>query len=217
MLGLSYGIEERDMWSEKMSNVFRMPTRLYDCFIPPQLSPPIAKTAPNGTSCQGIQGHCYETPYESFRICLGAKAGNISGRQYVTLQEHLVDRPPLSTHLKIDTEGTEWAILEQFLASPEDQDKVRTLEMEVHFSYQHEGDDPAHRGVRLGVALCLSIRGFSLWAAFALLFLRHPFLPFVVASLWSSLVVQLDVVRDRAMFWHRAHLCPSSTSSFALL
>jgi len=150
VLALSYGIEERDMWSEKMSNIFKMPTRLYDCFIPPRLSPPIAGTAPNGTSCAGVGGPCYETPYEAYRICLGPTRGMIGEREYVTLQEHLAGRPPLSTHLKIDTEGTEWDVLEQFLASPEDQDKVRTLEMEVHFSYSHEGNSAASGGQGTG-------------------------------------------------------------------
>lgn len=146
VLGLSYGIEERDLWSEKMSNVFKMPTRLYDCFIPPRQSPPIAGTAPNGTrSCSSYPGHCYETPYQSFRICLGPEEREIDGRRYTTLEKHLRGRSRLSTHLKIDTEGTEWAILERLLASPEDLDKIRTLEMEVHFSYVPEGDDPEAR------------------------------------------------------------------------
>lgn len=141
VLGLSYGIEERDMWSEKMSNVFKMPTQLYDCFIPPRQSPPIAGTAPNATqSCQSHPGHCYETQYQAHRICLGPEQKTINGRRYETLAMHLRGRRRLSTHVKIDSEGTEWAVLEQLLASPEDQDKIRTLEMEVHFSFVPEGD-----------------------------------------------------------------------------
>jgi hypothetical protein len=146
VLGLSYGIEERDLWSEMMSNVFHMPTKLYDCFTPPARSPPIAGTAPNGTvSCQGRDDHCYESPYESFRTCLGPEAMRVNSRSYETLQQHLQGRAPLSTHVKIDTEGTEWGVLEQLVASEVDQDKIRTLEMEVHFSYRTEGDRSSQR------------------------------------------------------------------------
>lgn len=148
VLGLSYGIEERDLWSEKMSNVYGMRTKLFDCFIPPARSPPMAGTAPNGTKdCGRWPGHCYQTAYEPYRVCLGAENKVIHGRKYETLSQHLAGRPRLSTHLKIDSEGTEWAVLEQFLASPADQDRVRTLEMEVHFSYVPEGDDPKARGL----------------------------------------------------------------------
>uniref|UniRef100_A0A7S0FK73 Methyltransferase domain-containing protein n=1 Tax=Pyrodinium bahamense TaxID=73915 RepID=A0A7S0FK73_9DINO len=142
VLGLSYGIEERDLWSEKMSNYFHMPTRLYDCFIPPRLSPPIRGSAPNGTgdgSCSPNGPHCYETRYEAYRICLGPEAKKINGRRYETLLSHLADRGPLSTHVKIDVEGTEWPVLESLLESGWDQDKIRTLEMEVHFSFAPEG------------------------------------------------------------------------------
>ncbi|CAK0856899.1 unnamed protein product [Prorocentrum cordatum] len=135
-LGLSYGIEQRDLWSEKLSNVFRVPTRLYDCFVPPRDSPPMAGTAPNASGpCDPSGPHCYETPYRAFRECLGPRAGVVEGRTVATLGSHLEGRGPLSTWLKIDVEGSEWSALEQLLESEEGMARVRTLEMEVHFSY----------------------------------------------------------------------------------
>jgi len=146
VLGLSYGIEERDMWSEKMSNVFHMPTQLYDCFQNPDHSPPMAGTAPNGTQkCDSHPGHCYETWYKPYRICLGPENTKIQGRKYENVVEHLKGHRPLSLHLKVDSEGTEWAMLKQLLDRPEELDKIRTFEMEVHFSYVPEGDDPEAR------------------------------------------------------------------------
>merc|ERR1712050_545981 len=99
---------------------FHVSPRLYDCFIPPARSPPISGKAPNGTglgSCQGYEnkGHCYEKSYQSYRVCLGFKAGAIEGRKYETLEAHLQGREPLSTYLKIDTEGSEWNVLDRFL------------------------------------------------------------------------------------------------------
>jgi hypothetical protein len=135
ILAFSYGIEERDEWSEKMGSVFKVPSQLYDCFIPPENSPPIAKTAPNGTACKDQQPHCYEMPYWSYRTCLGHQSGTIDGRSYETLASHLKNRGPLSTHLKIDVEGSEWTVLEDLLKSDEDLAKVRSLDMEVHFGF----------------------------------------------------------------------------------
>lgn len=42
--------------------------------------------------------------------------------------------PPLSVHLKIDTEGSEWPVLDALLSS-DDIHKLRTLDMEVHFGW----------------------------------------------------------------------------------
>eukprot|EP00930_Biecheleria_cincta_P032363 TRINITY_DN2245_c0_g1_i1.p1 TRINITY_DN2245_c0_g1~~TRINITY_DN2245_c0_g1_i1.p1 ORF type:complete len:938 (-),score=132.13 TRINITY_DN2245_c0_g1_i1:87-2900(-) len=135
ILAFSYGIEERDEWSEKMGSLFGVPSHLYDCFIEPEKSPPMNKSAPNGTSCAKDQAHCYKMPYWSHRVCLGAEAGRIDGRSYETLTSHLRDRGPLSTHLKIDVEGSEWTVLEDLLNRDEDIAKIRSLDMEVHFGY----------------------------------------------------------------------------------
>lgn len=141
-LGLSYGIEERDIWSEMISDMKKLPTKLYDCFIPPDRSTPMSGKAPNGTrACKGIENKpCYTTKYESYRICLGAEERKISGRRFETLIPHLRDLPPLSVHLKIDTEGSEWTVLDQLMNSPQDWDKIRTLDMEVHFGWNNDGN-----------------------------------------------------------------------------
>merc|ERR1719150_1167960 len=141
-IALSYGIEERDRWSEKMSNLFHVSPRLYDCFQDPNESPPMAKTAPNGVgagACTDDDGNfndgtaCYEMPYESNRICLRASAASINGRAYETLESHLDQRGLLSTYVKMDVEGSEWDVLEHLLKNEELQNKIRTLDMEVHF------------------------------------------------------------------------------------
>merc|ERR1719203_2584185 len=86
VVGLSFGIEERDLYSEYLSNKFGHRTRLFDCFQQPRDSPPLAGTAPNATqACQWGQGHCYEAPYESYRVCLGPEKTNIEGREFDTL------------------------------------------------------------------------------------------------------------------------------------
>lgn len=61
---------------------------------------------------------------------------------YTTLADTLAGRAPLSTHVKIDVEGSEWSILEQLLASPSDLAKVRTLDMEVHFGFNAMSERP---------------------------------------------------------------------------
>jgi hypothetical protein len=134
IVAFSYGIEERDPWSEMMASAFQVPSHLYDCFIEPEKSPEMSKTALNNTHCEPDQAHCYAMPYWSYRTCLGPP-GVIDGRRYETLSSHLKNRGPLSTHLKIDVEGSEWTILDELLKSPEDLAKVRSLDMEVHFGY----------------------------------------------------------------------------------
>lgn len=137
VIGLSYGIEERDLYSEYLSNNYGIPTKLYDCFIEPEKSPPMAGKAPNGTKkCNPNGGHCYGTTYQSYRVCLGPEKTKVDGRKYDTLANHLKGREPLSVHLKIDVEGSEWTVLENFIASDLDQAKVRTLDMEIHFGFR---------------------------------------------------------------------------------
>ncbi|CAE8638139.1 unnamed protein product, partial [Polarella glacialis] len=147
LLGLSYGIEERDIWSEMISNQKMLPTKLYDCFIPPERSLPMSGKAPNATrTCKGqgndgVEGApCYTTKYEAYQICLGSEATVKQGKHFETLADHLRGLPPLSVHLKIDTEGSEWSVLDQLVGSPEDMAKIRTLDMEVHFNWMNAGD-----------------------------------------------------------------------------
>ncbi|CAJ1342410.1 unnamed protein product [Effrenium voratum] len=143
VVGLSYGIEERDIWSELIS-AKGLPTKLYDCFIPPERSTPISGKAPNGTrKCKGVESQpCYTSKYQSYRICLGAEPMKLEGRRFENLLPHLAEYPDLSVHLKIDTEGAEWPVLEQLMNSPE-KAKIRTLDMEVHFGWNNAGN-PEH-------------------------------------------------------------------------
>jgi len=143
-IALSYGIEERDLWSEKISNQFRVSPRLYDCFQDPKKSPPLAKSAPNGIgagACAHENEACYEMPYTSNRICLGASAGMDEGHEFETMESHLLDKGPLSAYVKMDVEGSEWDILDHLLQHEELQDKIRTLDMEVHFGFSPGVED----------------------------------------------------------------------------
>ena len=145
-LGLSFGIEQRDLWSETMSNKFHMPTQLYDCFQDPKSSPALAMIAPNAVgSCEGNPHHCYETQYNAFRTCLGPREETVDGRKYTSLSKLLSGRHDLSTHVKIDVEGSEWSVLEDLLES-EDMQKIRTLDMEVHFGFGAASEAQHHKG-----------------------------------------------------------------------
>ena len=119
VVGLSFGIEQRDLWSETMSNFFHMKTKLYDCFQDPSSSPPLAMKAPNAQGpCTDVKGHCYETAYEAFRTCLGPSTTTVEDRAYVALPTLLEHKAPLSVHLKMDVEGSEWSVLEDLLSHP---------------------------------------------------------------------------------------------------
>lgn len=143
--GLSFGIEQRDLWSETMSNAFHMPTMLFDCFQDPKSSPALAMIAPNAAgSCEGNPHHCYETHYDAFRTCLGPREETVQGRKYNSLSNLLSKRVALSTHVKIDVEGSEWSVLEDLLDNKADMQKIRTLDMEVHFGFG-AASEAAHR------------------------------------------------------------------------
>ena len=143
--GLSFGIEQRDLWSETMSNTFHMPTKLFDCFQNPKSSPALAMIAPNAAgSCEGNPHHCYETHYDAFRTCLGPREETVQGRKYTSLSNLLSKRGELSTHVKIDVEGSEWSVLEDLLENNGDMHKIRTLDMEVHFGFG-AASEAAHR------------------------------------------------------------------------
>jgi len=156
-VAFSYGIEQRDLWSEILSNKFHVTTRLYDCFQDPDDSAPVGKTAPNGVgagACTDDATACYETPYESNRICLGASAASIDGRVYETLESHLAYTGPLGAYVKMDVEGSEWGVLENLLKNEELQNKIRTLDMEVHFGQTGEADgDFSEQGLRREVEI----------------------------------------------------------------
>jgi len=146
-IGLSFGIEERDIWGELVTQKYKIPVKLFDCFIPIERSPPMAKTAPNNTICpKNALGEpklaeiCYGASYESFRLCLAGQDAFTNGRKYGTLEAQLRGFGKLSVHLKIDVEGSEWDVLEWLVAHPEEWDKVRTLDMEIHFGFGSEAN-----------------------------------------------------------------------------
>ncbi|CAJ1410793.1 unnamed protein product [Effrenium voratum] len=92
-IGLSFGIEERDIWGELVTQKFGLPVKLFDCFIEPEKSPPIAGTPPNGTKCPKnhvgepkLDYICYGAPYQSFRLCLAGQEVKVDGRMYGTLE-----------------------------------------------------------------------------------------------------------------------------------
>ncbi|CAD7932075.1 unnamed protein product [Amoebophrya sp. A25] len=82
VVGLSFGIEERDLWSEKMSNWFHVPTMLFDCYQNPAQSPALRGSAPNATGQHGCKEdgpHCYEAAYWPHQICLGVSGDRTTG------------------------------------------------------------------------------------------------------------------------------------------
>jgi hypothetical protein len=152
VVGISFGIRERDPWSELMGNRYKMATHLYDCYWgtggnaeQTQTKGPLGfgaaadrsavKNIAGKDSCpprKNMLNGCYEWPYEAHRVCLSQ---SVKTKRAVTgLHKLLEGRPPLSTHIKIDAEGAEWVELADLVANPEDCAKIRTLDMEVHYN-----------------------------------------------------------------------------------
>merc|ERR1719410_2857813 len=116
----------------------------------------MGKTAPSGAAAGTCTDDtaCYEMPYDSKRICLRASAATIDGRDFETLESHLEDRTYLSTYVKMDVEGSEWGVLENLLKNEELQNKIRTLDMEVHFGSTALGyEDVSEQEVRREVEI----------------------------------------------------------------
>lgn len=137
---ITMGIRERDMWSELMSNRYHVPSTLYDCFWAEARGPMafnnLTATAMGKKTCpQWKEGVCYGAPYDAKKTCIGTKVENsfTAGKNFESLSSVLKDRKPLSTFVKMDIEGSEWDVLEEFLKSEKDMEKIRTLTMEVHF------------------------------------------------------------------------------------
>eukprot|EP00747_Dinoflagellata_sp_TGD_P055850 gnl/TRDRNA2_/TRDRNA2_149765_c2_seq1.p1 gnl/TRDRNA2_/TRDRNA2_149765_c2~~gnl/TRDRNA2_/TRDRNA2_149765_c2_seq1.p1 ORF type:complete len:184 (+),score=27.01 gnl/TRDRNA2_/TRDRNA2_149765_c2_seq1:28-552(+) len=85
---------------------------------------------------------CYRTEYEAKKQCLGrqAKSERVKGRNmsFTTLRDDLRNQAPLSTFLKMDIEGWEWAVLDELLKSREQVAKIRTLDLEAHLNRSPE-------------------------------------------------------------------------------
>lgn len=143
-VGLTYGIRDRDMWSEIMSNRYNVSTELYDCFWKedrgPMGSTDFSVGALGKQECENLDsGICYGATYEPKKVCVGAEAKTYEadGRTLVfeTISTQLKDRKPLSVFMKMDVEGSEWDVLAQLLKDPEAIGKIRTLDLEVHPLY----------------------------------------------------------------------------------
>ncbi|CAE7592686.1 unnamed protein product, partial [Symbiodinium natans] len=156
-VGLSFGIEERDMWGELVTQKFRLPVHLYDCYIPLERSPPMAGTSPNNsqTCLKDLRGEpkleaiCYGANYHPHRSCLAGQDIVVESRHFVTLEEQLKGWSKLSVHLKIDVEGSEWDVLEWLISNPAEWDKVRTLDMEIHFGFGSAAELPQYKALSL--------------------------------------------------------------------
>lgn len=156
LTGISFGIRERDPWSEFLSNRYAVPTRLYDCYYnnPDGEGGPMVPNkgellTPNasGVCPSWKERKCYGAPFEPKHICVDKVAQTVhdplSNRDltFENLHETLKDLKPLSTFLKIDVEGSEWDVLETLLDSPEELAKVRALDMEAHMFKGASGID----------------------------------------------------------------------------
>jgi len=161
-VGLSYGIEETDPWSELMSNMFFVRTRLFDCYINSTVGPMFTDmhgTKERNAPCEGR--HCYTVGYEANRVCLDRQAKESEGRKFEPLSASLSGRPPLSAFVKLDVEGSEWAVLEDLINSPEDIDRIRSLDMEVHLPYNTNNGISMERRVEImeGLAKKFAVTG----------------------------------------------------------
>lgn len=148
-LGLSYGIEETDPWSELMSSMYFVHTRLFDCYTKTGRGPMFNDMHGNHSRINECQSrNCYTVGYEPNRVCLDAtrKENADLGVKFEPLSDSLKGRPPLSTYVKLDVEGSEWQVLQNLVNSPEDIARIRSLDMEVHMLFdKHSGIDLAKR------------------------------------------------------------------------
>jgi len=139
--GLSFGIRTSDAWTELMSSMFLVRTELYDCYFGGKEGP-MANDWHEGYSKDKPCTHrgCYTVEYKTHRVCNDDTTENTgrftaaNGRTYEPLHHALEGRGKLSTFIKMDVEGSEWATLDRLLGSEEDLAKIRTLDMEVHFN-----------------------------------------------------------------------------------
>lgn len=140
-VGLSYGIMTSDLWSELMSNMYFVKTKLFDCYFNGSTGP-MANDFHNNHSKQNpcISRSCYSVEYEVNKVCIDDSTGGSelftakNDRQYEPFRRQLKSRKPLSTFIKMDVEGSEWQSLEWLLENKKEMDKIRTLDMEMHFN-----------------------------------------------------------------------------------
>jgi len=138
-IALSYGIEGGDLFSEIMSNSYGVKTQLFDCYFEGNHGPaaiPYVNLSSGGAPC--TKRNCYSTSYEMNRVCVNesyAKRGaNEDGRLFEPLSSALEAQKPLSVFLKMDVEGAEWETFRKLLNNPEEMDKLRTINFEIHLN-----------------------------------------------------------------------------------
>lgn len=133
--GLSFGIEELDPWSELMSNMFFVNTKLFDCYITPPNGPMYNDWhGKHSKDSQCQDQRCYSIEYEINHVCVDQKVKERDGKHFKSLNDHLAGAEKLSRFVKMDVEGAEWGVLQDLLKSDEDISKIRTLDMEVHLT-----------------------------------------------------------------------------------
>lgn len=168
-VGISYGIRERDPWSEFLSNRYHVPTKLYDCFWNEDRGPMGTKDFHAKTlgskECPGwgTVDACYEADYEPKHLCLDMTkpflvTNDKRNLTFEPLSNALRGQKPLSVFMKMDIEGAEWEPLEWLLAHPQELAKLRTLDMEAHMQYltrngQQKGDTEIEYKVKIMEAL----------------------------------------------------------------
>jgi hypothetical protein len=149
--GLSFGIEELDPWSELMSSMYFLHTRLFDCYVSGKNGPmPNDWHGTHDREHECKETRCYTEPYEVTRECLSNKEKKEGKRTFKTLNAYLNGRAPLSTYVKMDIEGSEWHVLQDLLNNDEDMAKIRTLDMEVHLTMS-AGEDQMPMETRVSV------------------------------------------------------------------
>lgn len=151
-VALSFGIRDRDLWSQFISNRHGVPTKLYDCFWDedngPMGSKRLTAKAMGKENCGNWRDSiCYGSEYEAKKTCISTNARTVISKddnrtlKFETMKTALKGLKPLSAFLKVDIEGSEWSVLEQLLDSPEDMAKIRSLDMEVHLNKFDGGKD----------------------------------------------------------------------------
>lgn len=116
----SFGIFTFDRWSQTLANAYGLSTTLYDCFETKPLTGAAA---------------AYEVPYVRHNVCLGDTDTLVNvgqrWRNFTSMSTVLRDHSPLSTFVKMDIEGYEWAVL--LSMSPSDLAKIVLLDLELHW------------------------------------------------------------------------------------
>eukprot|EP00929_Paragymnodinium_shiwhaense_P078446 TRINITY_DN40661_c0_g1_i1.p1 TRINITY_DN40661_c0_g1~~TRINITY_DN40661_c0_g1_i1.p1 ORF type:complete len:425 (-),score=74.43 TRINITY_DN40661_c0_g1_i1:39-1313(-) len=136
MVGLSYGIEDVDGWSELMSSQYHLPTRLYDCYVRSGLGPMFQDFHLDHSADKPCTTpKCYSMPYDYHRVCINNVSQVIDGYRFESLADHLQGRRPYSAFVKMDVEGFEWPTLDALSRDEDLQSKIRSLDLEIHLTF----------------------------------------------------------------------------------